>query len=361
MLRIISALVLLSATGTVAYADDMLLLGVSQNTQTTYQGPGDIVSGATAWYGLRAYNSAYATGTNNAINIRRASDNTTSNIVILSSGALDTATAASFAGTDATASCSTTGSSTSLVCTGASSTPHSNDPISGTGITQPAYITSCGTFTGGAGTCTMNVAQNIGVAETVTFQVALFVTEAYDQSGNGGNITQATAGSQPQLLPSGFGNLPGLLGGQTRLLTGTMGSSHSIPYSYSAVATRYGISAGEILINNTSFNPYIGYAASANTAEAYCGNGVTATASDGNIHSLMYIIYGSNSSYLVVDGNATTSTSLQNRPTATAVQLLGGVAGYTAIVNEVGLWGVGFTLTQYGNMHTNQSAYWSTP
>ena len=58
-----------------------------------YVGPGDIVSGATAWYGLRAYNLAYTTGTNKAINIRRASDNTTMDIVILTSGDLDTATA----------------------------------------------------------------------------------------------------------------------------------------------------------------------------------------------------------------------------------------------------------------------------
>ena len=148
----------------------------------TYQGPGDIVSGATAFYGLRSYNAAYATSSNNAINIRRASDNSTSDIVILSNGNLDTATAASFAGTDATATCSAT-ASTSLVCTGASSTPHANDPISGTGVTQPAYIVSCGTFTGGAGTCTLNASATIA-STTITFQVALFVTEAYDQSGN---------------------------------------------------------------------------------------------------------------------------------------------------------------------------------
>ena len=61
-----------------------------------YVGPGDIVSGAIAWYGLRAYNLAYTTGTNKAINIRRASDNTTTDIVILTSGALDIATAATF-------------------------------------------------------------------------------------------------------------------------------------------------------------------------------------------------------------------------------------------------------------------------
>jgi hypothetical protein len=63
---------------------------------SSYSGPGDVVSGATAFYGLRGYNNAYATGTNNAITIRRTSDSTTSNIVILANGNLDVATATTF-------------------------------------------------------------------------------------------------------------------------------------------------------------------------------------------------------------------------------------------------------------------------
>ena len=62
-----------------------------------YVGPGDIVSGVTAWYGLRAYSAAVAaTGTQKAINIRRASDNTTKDILIRKSGNLDTPTASTF-------------------------------------------------------------------------------------------------------------------------------------------------------------------------------------------------------------------------------------------------------------------------
>lgn len=66
------------------------------STAASYTGPGNVVSGASGWWGFRAYNAAYATGSNNAINIRRTSDNTTSNIVILSNGNLDTATASTF-------------------------------------------------------------------------------------------------------------------------------------------------------------------------------------------------------------------------------------------------------------------------
>jgi hypothetical protein len=63
----------------------------------SYTGPGDVIGGATAWCGLRGYSAAYAApGTGKAINIRRASDNATQDIVILSTGALDIASATTF-------------------------------------------------------------------------------------------------------------------------------------------------------------------------------------------------------------------------------------------------------------------------
>lgn len=68
----------------------------SSTPPVTYTGPGDIVSGASFWFGLRAYNAAYATGSNKSANIRRASDNTTQDINILSSGNFDTSTASTF-------------------------------------------------------------------------------------------------------------------------------------------------------------------------------------------------------------------------------------------------------------------------
>lgn len=62
-----------------------------------YRGPGDLVPGATAYYGLRAYDAAYAKpGTNKAIEIRRASDNDFLDIDILRSGSLDTTAASAF-------------------------------------------------------------------------------------------------------------------------------------------------------------------------------------------------------------------------------------------------------------------------
>jgi hypothetical protein len=61
-----------------------------------YTGPGDIVSGAQAWWGLRAYSAATA-GTK-AINIRASGDNATTDINTLANGDLDVATVSSFLG-----------------------------------------------------------------------------------------------------------------------------------------------------------------------------------------------------------------------------------------------------------------------
>ena len=61
-----------------------------------YAGPGDLVSGAAMWWGLRAYSKAMAVAGIPAINVRRASDNTTTDIVLLNNGNLDVATAATF-------------------------------------------------------------------------------------------------------------------------------------------------------------------------------------------------------------------------------------------------------------------------
>jgi hypothetical protein len=55
----------------------------------SYTGPGDIVSGASAWYSCtRAYDAAQASAGVNACTIRRASDNTTTTLTTQSNGAV---------------------------------------------------------------------------------------------------------------------------------------------------------------------------------------------------------------------------------------------------------------------------------
>jgi hypothetical protein len=62
----------------------------------SYQGPGDIVTGAIGWWGLRAYSSTTA-GTK-AVRLRRDSDQAEQDFNTLASGSLDTASIATFKG-----------------------------------------------------------------------------------------------------------------------------------------------------------------------------------------------------------------------------------------------------------------------
>src|SRR5215211_3938725 len=68
--------------------------GTAAAAAAAFSGPGDVVSGAAAWWGLRAY-SAATTGAN-LVRIRRVSDNVEQNFVSLSTGALDRASIVTF-------------------------------------------------------------------------------------------------------------------------------------------------------------------------------------------------------------------------------------------------------------------------
>lgn len=366
ILRGLLALFLLVGSPAFAASYQHSVLQVAISSGTTFTGPGDIVSGATAWYGLRGYSAAVAaTGTQKAINVRRQSDNATSDIVILTNGNLDVATAASFAGTDAT--CTGTIASTTLTCASASSTPNANDPVSGTGITQPAYIVSCGTFTAGAGTCTLNAAQTVSVAETITMQVALFVTKWYDQSGALNcsaapcDITQTTAANQPQLLLKCLGSNPCVYGaGSSWLIYGL--TSTSQPLTVSTVAERTGNFTAQNFIfsggDGTMFGP------AANQVSQFYNIFPNAVVSDSVPHALAFIGNGA-SSNIYVDGvsnvGSAGSGAFPATPSAGVLARGDGNSAMTGYIFEVGLWPSAFTTPQATNSCNNQFVYYGTP
>lgn len=355
MMRGLGLVLALLATPALAATQPMLELGVGQQVGVTYQGPGDVVSGATAWYGLRAYNAAYATGTNKAINVRRASDNTTQDINILTTGALDIASANTFATQDATASC--TSATTIVACTAASSTPHVGSTITGAGLTQPCYAISVGTFTAGAGSVTTNGCGTVSVAVGTTFQYGLYVTEAYDQTGNGHNASESTAAKQPQLLPM----CPTLscmnfVGSSTQELDATIPST-SQTFSVSAVGLESSGGTGNLYGNSNLVSGF----ASSTTGREYAGSFVSAgTTSASIINAMQYVFSGPTS---IINANGTDNTVSPGTGAMGTTANLGGGTGantLTGEITEVGLWGTGFSSGNRTSLCHNQFVYWAT-
>ena len=357
---------LLTVTPALAVVNQQTTTGAGHppaSTGTVYTGAGDVVSGATAWYGLRAYNSAYRGS--KAINVRRASDNTTQDINVLAgTGALDIASANTFAGTDAT--CTGTISTTTLTCASASSTPHVGSTITGAGITEPCYATAVGTFTGGAGTVTIaggvgaSPCGTVSVGETVTLQYGLYVTEAYDQTGNGNNITQATAGSQPQLLPvAGANNLPVIAFSSAQTLaSGSNFTPATGIVTISAALTQIATgSPGEPIEQNGAQN---GLRETGNNPPEWKAFGsaslcnTTANLVAGTYYATTVLLNGASST---INTNGTEVGGSCTGSTAAGLITVGGVN--LNFMEEVGFWdNLAFSLTQRTNVTSNQRTYW---
>jgi hypothetical protein len=71
--------------------DSTLAMRQFLKPSTGYTGPGDIASGAAAWWGLRGYNAAYSTGSNPACDLVDQAGANPITINILSNGSLDVA------------------------------------------------------------------------------------------------------------------------------------------------------------------------------------------------------------------------------------------------------------------------------
>lgn len=369
---------LLSAT--LASAQMMGISGGPFTVGSTYVGPGDVVSGASAWWGLRAYKTSYATGSNKSVNLRRVSDSTTCDFNIASSGGFGTSNAgcslggglslAAFATQDATATC--TIATTTATCTGASSTPHVGSTIVGTGLTQPCFASAVGSFTAGAGTVTLSGSGaaspcgTVSVAETLTFTYATYVTEAYDQTGNGFHVLQATTADQLQLFPNCGNSLPcmSIVAGSASMVTSGNLTPATGVQSYSVVSGgRSNGSQGVRILGEAAAQNRFSTVASANQWQLLGGSSgtITVTASDTGVHAGNAVINGA-SSVVNIDGTETTGATVGST-TAEPLGVMVGPTGTSIIMYfmEGGLWdNVAFTSTQRTNLCHNQFVYWST-
>jgi hypothetical protein len=345
-----------------------------------YVGIEDIVPSATICWSLRACSSALLSGTTKAVKLRRVSDNTTCDFDINTSGNLGGSDSgcslggglslASFATQDATATC--TISTTTATCTGASSTPHVGSSITGAGLTQPCWASAVGTFTGGAGTVTLlgtgsSPCGTVAVGETLTFTYGLFATEIYDQTGNGLNATQATAGSQPMVLPNCANGHPcfgsNAAGTQVIFFTGTK-TTANINFITSVGLQRTTQSGTPTFVqcSGGSQSEYI-EAGTSNTIGIYQGSLNTVTANDNVWHNYNVNFSGSTTSIIRVDATETTGLNA-----GTQFFCQSGVSGnfvfFSVIIGyeaEAAVWfNLASTSTQRSNLCHNEYTYWGT-
>lgn len=338
-----------------------------------FAGIGNQFSGAKGFWGMRGYNSAYATGSNPAFDYQSASGiGGTQTGVILTSGAFDIATANTFAGLDTT--CSGTIASTTLSCTGAAHAPTALSTLTGTGITQPSWIASCGTFTAGTGTCTLNAAQSVGVAETITMQYELLTSKAWDQSSTGNHLT-ASGTARPQLLPNCgvlLNSGPCLwFNGSTSALTAS-----SVAGSFSAIGlevvvnstTSCGGFCDILYVSHTGASTHtseLGSGNSANNNYVYSGVSPLNSTASNNAWHIMQGIPDITNGVNRIDGNADATGGTGAAGTTAATISLGAVSGasnfITGGIAEATIWGASPNSTQRTNIYTNGKAYYGTP
>jgi Alpha-L-arabinofuranosidase B, catalytic len=278
----------------------------NQGGSASFTGPGDIVASATAFWGLRAYNAAYATSNGKLVNVVRASDSHTCDLLAASTG-----------GVGLTANCSS----------GADN-----------GQSATAFCNST--------TCS--------------------VTEAYDQTGSGNNVTQSTGADQPTITFNCINtSLPCMtFSGSSQFLQGS-GITVNQPFTVSYVAERTGnFNNGGSTFGSHNGVVSLGFQNNANQVYMFAGAAtIVGTAADSAAHIVQNVFNGA-SSIFNIDGTGTTvspGTSGPSNANPLAVGSAGNGSNFlTGYLMEQGLWPVAFSSAQNTSMCHNQYGYWAT-
>lgn len=265
-----------------------------------YQGPGDVVSGATAWGSCaRAYNGAYANGTNSLCDLKDATTGAVSicTLRVLTTGFVDLA---------------------GSYCTGS---------------TTPSL--ACAAAAGGA----------------------CIVSKVYDQTGNGNHLINATAAQMPALTFSAQNGLPGLTftssaGAVKFIATGNLTISQ--PFSFSTVAKRTANNTTAQNVVGNSTTPYLGFFTSTNTIviQGTSGSATLGSQADGSFHGMQGIVNGA-SSFVSSDGTDSSTGTLTGTFSAAPFRFGRGPQA-DAVIMEGGLWSAALTSGQAQAITTNQ-------
>lgn len=212
-----------------AAQDSFVVIPWSAAAAPTYTGPGDIVS-FTAWWGVRAYSGAIVTaGTQALVNLSRASDSHTCDIIVSGTGGLGNTANCSTGGDNGTAVATWCSATTCSVTEAYDQTGNGNNVVQATGANRPALVFVCGS---GATRCFQITASTALLASSSNFTPAsgkVSITAAYlDNSVAGGFRALAQNGSNNRLSPTNTTVV--LTGGTSGSIAATAGGSsyHSV-------------------------------------------------------------------------------------------------------------------------------------
>lgn len=365
---------------------------------TSYIGPGDVQSNWTWWYGVQAFSAAQALAGALSVNIQRVTDSHTCDVKVSSSGGLGLTANCSiggdngqtpivFAGTDAICNGSISGTTLSIASC-SSGTLHLNDQITGTGITNPQWITAIGTCASPPGTCTVNNSMSVG-STTITAAAGLAALKFYDQSGANSCEVSATPPAVPcntainngthtwvllaNCIGSNYclGNPPGnTIGFATTSYTAGLAltSTMSEPLTVSFVAERTVFTSpswGGIVQSTTgASDPWLGFNNNANNAVIFAAIQATAPANDAQLHAIQELMNsGANLTIFNVDGTETTtnagSGSLSGGLDIGVLPASGsGNSGLPGYLGEVGGLALGLTSAQRKTVCENEQSRW---
>jgi hypothetical protein len=269
----------------------------------SYQGPGDVVSGASMWASpARAYSATFAAGGTNIADI------------------VDTST----------------GLATCSIPIGANGFANLTATVCPTGAPAVGVTTFC----------------------TVT-HTGCSITKLYDQTGNGHDFTQATLANMPLLSLSSINGLPAVNCGSGASISmqsaGTVALTQ--PYSFSAVAKRTAAftAQGGIFGVSGSVTGIFG-ATSANNWFMSDITGTNLAATDSSYHGFNGLYSGA-SSFYNLDGSDNSISIGSGALGATTFRFCrAGGSQFEGVVAEGGFWAsTGFTLAQRGNLFTNMN------
>jgi hypothetical protein len=240
----------------------------------SYQGLGDITSGAIAFYSAgRAYNAAYATAKSSLADL------------------VDTTTGL-------------------LACT-------LKVGINGYADLTTAY---CPTL--------------VPVSNVVTWCTTVggcSITKIYDQTGNGNHVVQATLANMPALTFNAQNGLPCAAGtNNAAIQLKTAGNiSQAAPFTRGAVVERTGspTTLQKIASNGSNANTF-NFTASANTISTANPTSVSLTANDNSFHAILAVI-SATAPLFAVDSSANTSTSTSGTAALASNEYVMGRSGGT--------------------------------